>query len=187
MPSEPWARSRIYGQEGNVALHRVMLDALLDEGYEAIAPVAAAGLGRGRSPHERLGLHLVGAPRGLCQRPGDVRSGGRSHHPERAGRTARVRGGQGGDPCHASPLRQSLRLLPALQLETAVPPAPTAAPWARSTSRAGTRKPAPSISSPAAQNTSSASTASTGYGCGLCQTAVPCESRIPEGLAPRRG
>jgi epoxyqueuosine reductase len=24
-----------------------------------------------------------------------------------------------------------------------------------------------------------------GYGCGLCQTAVPCESGIPEGLTPQ--
>lgn len=38
MPSEPWARARIYGQEGNRDLHPTMLAALRAEGYEAVAP-----------------------------------------------------------------------------------------------------------------------------------------------------
>ncbi len=38
MPSERWARSRVYGQKGNRALHRALVAALAASGYSAVAP-----------------------------------------------------------------------------------------------------------------------------------------------------
>jgi epoxyqueuosine reductase len=38
MPSEPWARSRIFGQECNRRLHKALTGALGLHGYEAVAP-----------------------------------------------------------------------------------------------------------------------------------------------------
>jgi epoxyqueuosine reductase len=37
-PSEPWARSRIYGQRCNRALHRALVEALVAQGHPAMAP-----------------------------------------------------------------------------------------------------------------------------------------------------
>jgi hypothetical protein len=37
-PSESWARARIYGEEGNVRLRRVVVDVLTEAGYHALAP-----------------------------------------------------------------------------------------------------------------------------------------------------
>jgi hypothetical protein len=37
-PSEPWARARIFGQSGSRALHRALVEALAAEGYSAVAP-----------------------------------------------------------------------------------------------------------------------------------------------------
>jgi epoxyqueuosine reductase len=38
MPSEPWARSRIFGQDCNRRLHKALVQMLADLGYEAVAP-----------------------------------------------------------------------------------------------------------------------------------------------------
>jgi hypothetical protein len=38
MPSEHWARARVFGQQANRTLHLAMLEALRAAGYEAIAP-----------------------------------------------------------------------------------------------------------------------------------------------------
>ncbi len=45
MPSEPWARARVFGQMANRELHHVLLDAVRAEGYEAIAPAMLAVVG----------------------------------------------------------------------------------------------------------------------------------------------
>ena len=37
-PSERWARARIFGQRGNFELHRLLLEALAEAGIEAVAP-----------------------------------------------------------------------------------------------------------------------------------------------------
>jgi epoxyqueuosine reductase len=61
LPSERWARSRIYGQSCNRALHRALVTALADRGYTAVAPALlpqhgekqSEGLGRSSNWSER--------------------------------------------------------------------------------------------------------------------------------------
>ncbi len=42
-PAERWARSRVYGEQANDKLRRLLVDALLDQGHQAVAPVLAPG------------------------------------------------------------------------------------------------------------------------------------------------
>jgi len=186
MPSEPWARSRIYGQEGNVALHRVMLDALLDEGYEAVAPSLLPAWAEA-NPHtngwastwsERhvayvSGLGTFGLAGGLITRKG-----------------------------------QAIRL-GSVVVKAVIPTTPRQydGPFAYCLHFSGgecavcaNRCPTGSISAEGRDKEACAlhlrprsaeyvkrEYGFDGYGCGLCQTAVPCESGIPEGLAPVEG
>ncbi len=183
MPSEPWARSRIYGQEGNVALHLVMLDALLDEGYVAVAPSLLPAWAEA-DPHtngwvsawsERhvayvSGLGTFGLAGGLITRKG-----------------------------------QAVRL-GSVVVKAVIPatPRPYDSPFAYCLHFAGDgcaacadRCPTGSINiggrdkevcaihlKPRSAEYVKRQYGFDGYGCGLCQTAVPCESGIPEGLAP---
>jgi hypothetical protein len=113
MPSEPWARSRIYGQEGNRALHLAVVEALLAEGYETVAP-SLLRLGARPSPYRPVVIHVVGRHVAHVSGLGTFGlSGGAS--PAVDGRSVRLGGGAGGRPSHCSPLRRSFRLLPLLQ------------------------------------------------------------------------
>jgi len=38
LPSEPWARARIFGQDCNRRLHKALVETLTDRGYQAVAP-----------------------------------------------------------------------------------------------------------------------------------------------------
>jgi len=186
MPSEPWARSRIYGQEGNVALHRVMLDALLDRGYEAVAPSLLPAWAEA-GPHtngwasawsERHvayvgGLGTFGLAGGLITRKG-----------------------------------QAIRL-GSVVVKAVIPATPRRydGPFAYCLHFSGgdcavcaERCPTGSVSiegrdkeacathlNPRSVEYVKAHYGFDGYGCGLCQTAVPCESGIPEGLEAASG
>jgi epoxyqueuosine reductase len=183
MPSEPWARSRIYGQEGNRALHLVMLDALRDNGYEAVAPSllpswaeADAHTNHWRSTWSERhvayvgGLGTFGLSGGLITRKG-----------------------------------QAVRL-GSVVVEAVIPatPRPYDNPFAYCLHFSGdgcaecaVRCPTGSVSiqgrdkeacayhlRPRSEEYVKRQYGFDGYGCGLCQTGVPCESGIPEGLAP---
>ena len=49
-PSEPWARSRIYGQRCNRRLHRALAEALTAQGYATVAPGLLPEMGEQVSP-----------------------------------------------------------------------------------------------------------------------------------------
>ncbi len=183
MPSEPWARSRIYGQEGNVALHRVMLDTLLAEGYEAVAPSLLPAWAEA-DPHtngwvstwsERhvayvSGLGTFGLAGGLITRKGQAIRLGSVVVKAVIPATPRRYDGPfayclhySGDGCAACADR-----------------CPTG-----SISVEGRDKEACALHlKPRSAEYVKRQYGFDGYGCGLCQTAVPCESGIPEGLAP---
>jgi epoxyqueuosine reductase len=183
MPSEPWARARIYGQEGNVWLHRVMLDVLLKEGYRAVAPSllpawAEAGthtnLWRSTWSERHVayvsGLGTFGLAGGLITRKGQAARFG------------------------------------SVVVEAVIPvtPRPYDGPFAYCLHFTGgdcaecaERCPAGSVSiegrdkeacayhlKPRSEEYVRRTFGFDGYGCGLCQTGVPCESGIPQGLAP---
>jgi epoxyqueuosine reductase QueG len=182
MPSELWVRSRIYGQQANVALHQVMVTALLETGHEAIAPSLLPAWAES-DPHtngwrstwsERhvayvAGLGTFGLTGGLITRRG-----------------------------------QAVRLGSVL-VNAVIPatPRPYSSPFAYCLHFSGggcaecaDRCPTGSVSVEGRDKEACASHLSRtgeyvkrmygfyGYGCGLCQTGVPCESGIPEELVP---
>ena len=114
-PAEAWARARIFGQRCIRALQRAWPRPLRLKGYPAVAPALLPEAGERQSPALRQGLHLVGAPRGLHQRPRDIRVDRRTHHRARPGGALGLGGRPGADPAHPPPLHRPLRLLPLLR------------------------------------------------------------------------
>jgi epoxyqueuosine reductase len=181
LPSEPWARARIFGQAGNTALHSGLVDALVARGYPAVAPGLLPQWGERDSPQygrasnwsERHVAHISGLGTfGL------------------AGGLITERG-------------QAVRLGSVIVRATIPPtPRPYAGPFAyclffaRGTCAAcAIRCPAGSVAKEGRDKEACARHLGqvtkeyvrqefgfAGYGCGLCQTGVPCESGIPKPL-----
>jgi epoxyqueuosine reductase len=181
MPSERWARSRIFGQEGNVRLHLAMLEGLRALGYRAVAPSLSPAWAEA-DPHtnawrstwsERHVAYVAGL--GTLSLSGGLIT-------ERG---------------------QALRL-GSVVVKAVIPATPRAydSPFAyclhytdEGCDECAQRCPTGSISAEGRDklacarhlNPRTAEYVRTrygfeGYGCGLCQTAVPCESAIPERL-----
>ncbi len=186
MPSEPWARSRVYGQHANIALHLVMLAALGDKGYEAVAPSLLPTWAEA-DPHtngwrstwsERhvayvSGLGTFGLTGGLITRNGQaVRFG-----------SVVVRAMVPATPRpYDSPFAYCLHFNGG-DCAVCAERCPTG-----SVSVEGRDKEACAIHlNPRSVEYVKTQYGFDGYGCGLCQTAVPCESGIPEGSAQTEG
>jgi hypothetical protein len=180
LPSEAWARARVFGQEANRELHRALLEALRAAGYEAVAPAQlpawgelAPGTNTWRSTWSERhvayvsGLGTFGLSGGLITAKGKA-----------------VRFGS-------------------LVVKAVVPatPRPYTSPFAYCLHFSGdgcaecaARCPAGSVDVRGrdkeacmrhlgrAEQHIGRHYGFAGYGCGLCQTGVPCESGIPEGL-----
>jgi epoxyqueuosine reductase len=180
LPSEPWARARIFGQEGNRALHLALVDTLAARGYPAVAPgllpewgdAESATYGRASTWSERhvayvSGLGTFGLAGGLITERGQA-----------------VRFGS-------------------VIVRAAIPPTPRLYAdhfarclfFARGTCGACVKRcPVGSVSKEGRDKEACARHLQVtkehvrrkfgfdGYGCGLCQTGVPCESGIPKPL-----
>ena len=183
LPSEPWARARIFGQDGNRALHVALVDALTAGGYPAVAPGLlpqwseqdSAEFGRASTWSERHVAHISGLGTfGL------------------AGGLITERG-------------QAVRFGSVVVRATIPPtPRPYADPFAyclffaRGTcATCADRCPVGSVTRggrdkeacarhlrPVTEEYVRREFGFDGYGCGLCQTGVPCESGIPKPLRP---
>ncbi len=180
MPSEPWARARIYGQEGNRALHLVMLDAFHAAGIQAVAPSLLAAWSES-DPHtdrwsstwsERhvayvSGLGTFGLSGGLITARGmAVRFGSVV---VRAAAQPTIR------PYHG-PFEYCLHFS-GDECSVCVDRCPSG-----SVNVEGRDKEACAGLLRRSEDYVRFHYGFDGYGCGLCQTAVPCESGIPEGL-----
>jgi epoxyqueuosine reductase len=187
MPSEPWARSRVFGQEGNARLHLVVLEGLRVHGYQAAAPSMLPAWAEA-DPHTN-GWRSTWSERHVAYVAGLG--------------TLSLSGGL------ITERGQALRL--GSVVVKAVIPATRRAydgPFAYCLHYSGDgceecaqRCPTGSISAqgrdkqvcayhlkPRSEEYVRTHYGFEGYGCGLCQTAVPCESAIPEGLrAPSKG
>ena len=182
MPSEPWARSRIFGQAANVALHLTMLDALRAAGYEAVAPSLLPAWTEA-DPHtnnwrstwsERhvayvSGLGTFGLAGGLITQKGQAVRFGSLVVKAVIPVTSRP---------YDSPFAYCLHFTGG-DCAACAERCPTG-----SVGVEGRDKEACALHlNPRSAEYIKREYGFDGYGCGLCQTAVPCESGIPEGPA----
>jgi epoxyqueuosine reductase QueG len=180
-PSERWARSRIFGQECSRTLHVALVEALEAAGYPAVAPFflpewsdhVSDRFGRASNWSERhaayiSGLGTFGLSGGIITKKGQaVRFGSiivRGHIPV----TPRP---------YSGPFAYCLFYANGTCGDCA-DRCPSG-----SVSREGRDKEACAfhLDHPVAEHVCS-QFGFTGYGCGLCQTGVPCESGIPAPL-----
>jgi epoxyqueuosine reductase len=177
-PSEPWARARIYGQRCVRELQKALVAALQAEGYEAVAPVLLPTCTQNQSLQygdaypwsERhvayiSGLGTFGLSGGL------ITERGKAH------RLASVVVRATLEPTvrpYSDPFAYCLHYTTGACAECAARcPAGSISPTGRDKPACG-RHLDPGTVDYVKQNYGF-----DGYGCGLCQTAVPCESRRP--------
>jgi epoxyqueuosine reductase QueG len=179
-PAERWARARIFGEEVNVKLRKRVVDVLQKAGYEAVAPMLASGWEKKLSDQyvfastwsERHAAYAAGlgtfglcdgliTPRGKAMRTGSVvarikvRPTPRPYDDHRAYCLFHSQGicGKCIKRCPVDALSKNGHdKIKCLQ-----------------------------HLKPATEEYVKANYHFDGYGCGLCQVGVPCESRIPVG------
>ena len=179
-PNERWARSRIYGEECNRALRRHVVEKLKEAGHKAVAPMITAEFktatsekyGRASNWSERHAAYAAGlgtfglsdgliTPVGKAMRAGsviaqiDIPASERRYEDHHAYCLLYVNGTCGIciDRCPVDAI-----------------------------SKKGHDKDKCSKHVNATSEYVRSNYGFEGYGCGLCQTGVPCESRIPPGL-----
>jgi epoxyqueuosine reductase len=181
-PSELWARSRMYGQRHNIALQKALAAVLTARGYPAVAPAALPEYGERQSPSygqastwsERhvaytSGLGTFGLCGGLITTRGQaVRLG-----------SVIVRADIEPTPRpYADPFAYCLHYHAGAGCSDCADRCP-----AGSVSESGRNKAACAKHlEPATQEYVAREYGFRGYGCGMCQTGVACESGIPVGL-----
>jgi epoxyqueuosine reductase len=182
-PSEPWARARIYGQRCSRALHKAVLEALDSQGYRAVAPALLPQCVQNESPEfgeaypwsERhvayaSGLGTFGLSGGLITERGKAHRLGSLVLQARIAPTVRP---------YSDPFEYCLHYATGACTECADRcPAGSIDPGGRD-KQACAKHLDPGTADYVKQNYGF-----DGYGCGLCQTAVPCEARIPERNTP---
>jgi epoxyqueuosine reductase QueG len=177
-PAERWARARIYGEEVNVKLRRVVVDVLQNEGYKAVAPMLSPLWKRKKSDQyvfastwsERhmayaAGLGTFGlcdgliTPRGKAMRTGSV--------------VARIQ-------ITATPRPYEDHRAYCLFFSRGIcGQCITRCPVGALSEKGHDKLKCLQHLKPASAEYVKANYGFDGYGCGLCQTAVPCESKIP--------
>lgn len=183
MPSELWARARIFGQAANVALHQAIVASLAERGCAAVAPglspawfeTGAGTNGWASSWSERHVAHVCGLGTfGLCG--GLITAKGKA---VRFGSVVARASIQPAPRTYDGPFDHCLHYALSICGECA-----DRCPVG-SVDPAGRDKPACARHlRPASEEYVRREYGFDGYGCGLCQTAVPCESGIPEELRP---
>ena len=177
-PAERWARARIYGEEVNVKLRQRVVDSLQKQGYAAVAPMLSTLWKRKKSDQyvfastwsERHAAYAAGlgtfglcdgliTPRGKAMRTGSV--------------VARIRISPTARPYddhHAYCLFFTQGIC-----GKCIPRCPVGA----LTKEGHDKLKCLQHLRPATADYVKANYGFDGYGCGLCQTGVPCESKIP--------
>lgn len=177
-PSERWARARIYGEEFNNKIRNHVLQNLANEGYEAVAPVLSPHWERKKSEQfvfssnwsERHAAHISGLGTfGLCD--GLITPGGKAM---RVGSVvARIKippTPRPYDDHHAYCLFFTKSIC-----GLCIDRCPVQAIGKDGHDKMRCAK----YVRPVTQNYVKSHYGFDGFGCGLCQTDVPCESKIP--------
>ena len=177
-PSEAWARARMFGQECNNALHVALVAALRDAGYAAVAPALLPEWSQ--LPSERYfmastwserhvahvsGLGTFGLTGGLITEKGQAVRLGSVVVQARIPATSRA---------YSGPFDYCLFLTRGI-CARCVARCPVGS--VREVGR--DKEPCSRHLGPAMRKYVEGHFGFKGYACGLCQTGVPCESRIP--------
>jgi epoxyqueuosine reductase len=181
-PAEQWARARMYGQQHSIALQKALVAALTARGYPAVVPALLPECGERESPSygqastwsERhvaytSGLGTFGLSGGLITQRGiAVRLG-----------SLIVRASIPATPHpYTDPFAYCLHYHGRAGCTACADRCPVG-----SVDEAGRDKPACAKHlDPGTREYVRREYGFNGYGCGMCQTGVPCESGIPEGL-----
>ncbi len=177
-PAERWARARIFGEEVNAKLRKHMTEVLQQEGYKALAPQLSPEWSRQDSPRyvyastwsERHAAYAAGLGTfGLCD--GLITSVGKA-----------VRVGSVIANIQISPTPRPYADHRAYCLfytggicGKCIPRCPVGA----LSENGHDKKKCRSHIRPVTEDYVKANFGFDGYGCGLCQTGVPCESKVP--------
>jgi len=180
-PSEPWARTRIFGQAHNRALHIALVDALVATGHAAVAPGLLAQWGEGTSPaygrastwSERhvayiSGLGTFGLCGGLITERGQAVRFGSVVVQAAIAPTPRL---------YNDPFAYCLFFARGVCGACA-----RRCPVGSVTKEGRDKEACAHHLEPVTQEFVRREYGFDGYGCGLCQTRVPCESGIPKPL-----
>jgi hypothetical protein len=181
MPSEPWARSRIFGQECNRRLHKALTDALGLQGYEAVAPgflrqwveESSSLFGRACSWSERhvayiSGLGTFSLSGGLITERGQAVRFGSVVVRARIQATPRS---------YSDPFAHCLFFA-----RGACAACASRCPVGSIGEHGRDKDVCATHLKPVSEEFVEREYGFAGYGCGLCQTGVPCESGIPAPL-----
>jgi epoxyqueuosine reductase len=177
-PSERWARARIYGEESNVKLRNHVVRTLKGAGYDAVAPMLSPHWARRDS--ERYGFASTWSERhaayasglgtfGLCD--GLITPGGKA-----------MRAGSVVAHIQISPTVRPYRDYRAYCLfftKGICGKCMSRCPVGAITEGGHDKVKCLNHLRPATADYVKSHYGFDGYGCGLCQTAVPCESKIP--------
>ena len=181
-PSEQWARTRIYGQGHNVALQKALVSALIARGYPAIVPTLLPDCGVHESP--AYGMAFTWSERHVAYTSGLGTFGLCGGLITQRGKAIRlgsliVRANVPATPRpYADPFAYCLHYHSQAGCAACADRCPVG-----SVDEAGRDKPAcDKHLDPATREYVRREYGFNGYGCGMCQTGVPCESGIPAGL-----
>lgn len=177
-PAERWARARIFGEEVNVKLRRLVVDALQKEGHAAVAPMLSPLWKYQRSDRyvfastwsERHMAYAAGLGTfGLCD--GLITARGKAMRTGSVVARIEVEASpRPYDDHHAYCLFFSRGIC-----GNCIPRCPVGALSEKGHDKLKCLQ----HLKPASANYVKANYGFDGYGCGLCQTGVPCESKIP--------
>jgi epoxyqueuosine reductase len=177
-PSERWARGRIFGELVNTGLRRWVVDALMGRGFNAVAPSLAPHFERKIS--EKYGFASTWSERhiafacglgtfGLCD--GLITSRGKAM---RLGSVV-VHAGMAPTPRSYADRHAYCLFFTQGLCGKCIARCPVGALSEKGHDKVKCRE----YAGPAAREYVKSHYGFDGYGCGLCQTGVPCESKIP--------
>ena len=178
-PAERWARTRIFGEKFNTSLHQHLVRSFTDSGIDALAPTLAPGWKVTQSPRygfasfwsQRHAAHAAGLGTfGLCD--GLITPKGKAM---RVGSII-VRCQIPPTPRPYSDHREYCLFYSKGICKECIPRCPVGALSEAGHDKATCRKFLSEVTAKFVKERFKFD----GYGCGLCQTGVPCESGIPE-------
>ncbi len=177
-PSEKWIRARIYGEEFNEELRKYVADTLTKAGYAAVAPVLSKSYKMGNS--EKYGMASSWSERHAAYAAGLGTFGLCDGLITPKGKAIRVGSVVAKIKVTATPRPYQDHHAYCLHFAKGTCGMCTSrCPAGAVTKTSGHNKMACSKQCNATAEYAAKELGLKGYGCGFCQTGVPCESRIP--------